>query len=285
LQEPACLSVCFFEVEKSIEFKMTGGCFLETLSWPEAEEKLKTAKVIVIGMGARCKEHALHLQLNNDYVMADYFTKRIVEQCENVVAAPTIPFGFYPAFVNYPGSIHIRRDICTATVVDMCRSLHRHSNAARFYIQNTGVSTNWALEPARAQLADEGIVMEYTDLLKAAVDDIKAVEEQSFGTHADEIETSMMLYIAPETVRMERAVPDCGTQRSPGPFTRDPAATSGIYSPSGAWGDPTLGTLEKGERVVEALVRYHVDIIAQLEDPAFIPSPLNPVYMGERSYS
>ena len=52
--------------------------------------------------------------------------------------------------------------------------------------------------------------MHFSDVLligKAAED---AVREQKYGTHADEIETSMILYMRPGTVRMEQAVADGG---------------------------------------------------------------------------
>src|SRR6266850_1345309 len=82
-----------------------------------------------------------------------------------------------------------------------CWSFARHG-ARRHYVLNTGISTVKALEPARLLLKKEGIRMEFTDLRRAhsAVED--KVRESEGGTHADELETSMMLYMAPEIVRM-----------------------------------------------------------------------------------
>ena len=72
--------------------------------------------------------------------------------------------------------------------------------------------------------------------------------------HADEIETSLMLYMAPGSVDMSKAAKDYHPRLGPGPFTRDPNATTGVYSPTGAWGDPTLATRAKGKRVTEAML-------------------------------
>jgi creatinine amidohydrolase len=80
----------------------------------------------------------------------------------------------------------------------------------------------------------------------------KEVAKQEGGTHADEIETSMMLYIAPDACDMTKAEKDFHADN--GVLTRDPNDKEGTYSPSGAWGDPTLATREKGARVAEALV-------------------------------
>ena len=83
-----------------------------------------------------------------------------------------------------------------------------------------------------------------------------------------EIETSMMLYLAPEVVHMDRAVAD-GKDASPGPLTRE-RRPGGHHSPSGVFGDPTLATPRKGEVVVEALVAA---ILADVDALAVAPLP------------
>ena len=99
---------------------------------------------------------------------------------------------------------------------------------------NTGISTLAPLEATKAALGAEGIDMAYSDMRQIAAAARKSVESQPFGTHADEIETSMMLYIAPELVRLEKAVPELAADR-PGALTRDPNEP-GVYSATGAWG-------------------------------------------------
>jgi creatinine amidohydrolase len=223
---------------------------LETLSWDEAERVLTADTVIVIPLGAGSKEHGRHLQLNNDFLMAEYLKKRVLGAApQNVVIAPTISYSYYPAFLEYPGSTSVSFDTARAMFTDIIHSL-AHYGPRRFYILNTGISTLRPLAQAAADLGKEGILLHYTDLTKE--DPVEKRVRQSGGTHADEIETSMMLYIAPETVHMEKAVRDLNPDQ-PGPLTRDPQG-KGTYSPTGAWGDPTLATREKGQAVTESLV-------------------------------
>jgi creatinine amidohydrolase len=223
---------------------------LETLSWDEAEYALTPDTVVVIALGAECKEHGRHLQLNNDFLMAEYLKKRVLDAApQNVVVAPTINYSFYPAFLEYPGSTSLSMDTARAMFTDIIHSL-AHYRPRRFYILNTGISTLRPLAQAAADLSKEGIVLRYTDFTKD--DPVEKKVRQSGGTHADEIETSMMLYIAPETVRMKKAARDLHPNQ-PGGLTRDPQG-KGTYSPTGAWGDPTLATREKGQAVVESLV-------------------------------
>jgi creatinine amidohydrolase len=246
-------------VSPSQPAKPNAGVLLETLSWDEAEKILKPDTVVVIALGAESKEHGRHLQLNNDFLMAEYLKKRVLDAApQNVVIAPTINYSFYPAFLEYPGSTSLSVDTARAMIADIVHSL-AHYGPRRFYILNTGISTLRPLEQAASDLAKDGIALHYTDLTKD--DPVEKKVRQSGGTHADEIETSMMLYIAPESVRMKKATRDLNPHQ-PGGLTRDPQG-KGTYSPSGAWGDPTLATREKGQAVVESLV---ATILKDIED-------------------
>lgn len=233
---------------------------LEALSWDEAEKILILSSTVVIPLGAESKEHGRHLQLNNDFLMAEYLKQRVLAEAgANVVVAPTINYSFYPAFLEYPGSTSLSLDTARAMFSDIIRSL-AHYGPRRFYILNTGISTLRPLAHAADDLAKDGILLRYTDLTRD--DPVEKKVRQSGGTHADEIETSMMLYIAPDTVHMNKAARDLNPNQ-PGGLTRDPHGKS-TYSPTGAWGDPTLATREKGQAVTESLVTTILKDIADL---------------------
>jgi len=239
----------------------TQGIRLADLTWVEAEEVLTPDTVVVIPIGAEAKEHGPHLRLSNDHVLAEYFARRVLET-ESVVIAPTMNYHFYPAFLEYPGSTSLSLETARDLVVEVCESLARHG-PKRFYALNTGISTVRALEPAAEKLAGEGILLRYTDL-KSLEPVEKEVCSQPAGSHADEAETSMLLYIDPSRVDMSKAVKDCSPHQ-PGPLTRDPNG-KGTYSPTGIWGDPTLATRAKGEKLCEALVRICSADIASLRE-------------------
>lgn len=235
------------------------GVLLEHMTWLEAEKRLGPETVVVIPLGAAAKEHGPHLTLKNDLLIAEYLKERVRKEAD-VVIAPTINYHFYPAFVEYPGSTSLRLETARDLVVDICRGLARFG-PKRFYVLNTGVSTNRALAPAVEILSADGIRMSYTDLLTTLGPIEKEVARQEGGTHADEIETSMMLVIAPETVDMRKAVKDYHPGK--GPLTRTPGG-AGVYSASGVFGDATLATRAKGQRVLDFLVRSILDDIERL---------------------
>ncbi len=231
--------------------QMTGtGVELSELSWVQAEAVLTAETVIVIPLGAASKEHGPHLRLDNDFRMAEYLRHRVLAAAD-VVMAPTIPYHYYPAFLEYPGSTHLTLETARDVVVDIVRSLAGYG-PRRFYVLNTGVSTIRPLEAAAAVLAENGVLLRFTNILEVAGEAEEKVTEQVRGTHADEIETSMMLYIAPDRVDMSLAVRE-DNPRGQGGLTRDPSG-AGTYSRSGVWGDPTLASREKGRVVVEATV-------------------------------
>jgi len=235
------------------------GVVLADLTWVEAEKALRPETVVVIPIGAESKEHGPHLKLKTDYIEAEYYKRQILEGAE-VVVAPTVNYSFYPAFVEYPGSTTLRLETARDMLVDICRVL-AHYGPKRFYALNTGVSTLRALKPAAETLAREGILLRYTNILEVGVEAEKRVRKEEGGTHAEEIETSLMLYIDPASVDMSKAVKDYHPSESGG-LTRDPHKP-GAYSASGIYGDATLATREKGEAVARATVE---GMLREIED-------------------
>jgi len=224
------------------------GTLVERLSWDEARPLLTREAVIVIAVGAQAKEHGRHLPLNNDWLMAEYLKARVVRAAQ-VIAYPTINYHFYPAFRPFPGSTTVEQTTARDMVADVVRSIAMHG-PRKFYVLNTGVSTIAPLEATQALLRLEGIEMQFTDILSVAGDVEKKLSTQQEGTHADETETSAMLYIAPDVVKMAKAVKDYRRLRDQWPHVN----AGGADAATGVYGDPTLATREKGEAIVEAMV-------------------------------
>lgn len=235
---------------------------LENLTWPEAEKALKGCDVVLFAVGARSKEHGPHLPLKTDYIMAEYLTGRVSREVAAAIL-PTLEYGYYPSFLEYPGSVSIGAKTFKNTIADICRSMSGYG-VRRFYVLNTGISTLPPLKAASEELEKEGLLMRYLNLLETDKMIPPGLLQQEGGTHADEGETSMMLYIAPELVDMSKAVKDYDARPDRKGLTRDPKGT-GVYSPTGVWGDPTLATKDKGRVIVETTV---AEIIRQVRELA-----------------
>jgi creatinine amidohydrolase len=245
------------------------GTRLASLSWQDATAVLRPETVVVIPLGAGSKEHGPHLTLGTDAILADYLTRRVLDAAD-VVVAPALPYHFYPAFAEYPGSTTVALETARALTADVALSLAR-AGPHRFYVLNTGISTSRALDPAARALAGHGILLGYTDLGSRLDRASAPVRQQTGGTHADEVETSMMLFVDPAAVDMRRAVKEYTPSPGPLRLTRTPGG-AGTFSASGVWGDPTLATKEKGRIIVEALVAGILEDIEAIRH-ASLPSP------------
>jgi creatinine amidohydrolase len=245
------------------------GLRLGDLTWQQAADVLRAETVVIIPLGAGSKEHGPHLKLSNDAIVSDYLTRRLID-ASDVVVAPSLPYHYFPAFVEYPGSTSLALDTARALTVDAVTGLARFG-PRRFYVLNTGVSTTRALEPAARQLATQGILLTYTDLAGRLERASAAIRQQEGGTHADEVETSMMLYIDPASVDMRRAVKEYSPSPGPLQLTRRRGAP-GTFSESGVWGDATLATRGKGRIIVETLASGIIEDVEALRR-ATPPSP------------
>jgi creatinine amidohydrolase len=245
---------------------------LEDLTWIEAEEVLKRFEVVLIALGARTKEHGPHLLLKNDYIMAEYLKERVMKEVP-VAVLPTLQYGYYPAFLEYPGSVSLRAETFKKVIVDICQSMNGYG-IRKFYILNTGVSTLRPLKEASEELSKQGIAMKYLNILEVDKKLPPGLLQQEGGTHADEGETSMMLYTAPETVDMSKAVKDFDSRPHRRGLTRDPEG-QGHYSPTGTWGNPTLATREKGKIIVETAIKEIIKQVKELNALELESSPSN----------
>ena len=239
------------------------GINLETLTWSEAESALDAKSVVVIPLGAAAKEHGPHLPLNNDALIAQWLAEEVRRQVP-VVVAPLINASYYPAFVEYPGSISLSAETSRDMLVDICRSLAVFG-PQKFYVLNTGVSTEKPLSMAKSILESEKMKFEYLSLSEAFARLDPTQFEQQYGSHADEHETSLMLHIAPQVVDMSKAVDDGAEGEGRLSRTRG----KGIWSESGVYGQSTLATAEKGKLVADALVEFVIAQIGRLIDLKF----------------
>jgi creatinine amidohydrolase len=174
------------------------GCFLEDLTWDEAEKQFAAGRPVLVPVGAFAKEHGLHLPLKTDSVIARHLAKSIAEALP-VVVAPVVGFGYYPAFVDYPGSQHLSAETFIALVSEILIGFVDHG-VRRLAVLNTGYSTEAPLRlAARAVLEKRGVSVAIADLRQLGQRS-RARLRQSGGGHADEHETSLMLAIEPATV-------------------------------------------------------------------------------------
>ncbi|MFI5006306.1 MAG: creatininase family protein [Solirubrobacterales bacterium] len=234
------------------------GVWLGDLAWPEAEVRLREAPVVVLPFGPAAKEHGPHLPLNADAKVMEYLCEQAIRS-RPVVIAPPILHGWLPAFRGFPGTEVADRVVFMRYVEEVARSLVRQG-ARRLVFLNTSVSRAGGLalsmvaRDLRAETGTPTLVVSWDDL---ETKELHALAEQARGGHADEIETSIHLFLQPSLVHMEKAIADVPAPPKdypgyePGLFSRD--SRDPAYSRTGVSGDPTKATAEKGRQALAIL--------------------------------
>ena len=251
------------------------GVWLEDLTWPEAKAWIDAGRVVMIPVGAASKEHGHHLPLCTDRLLAEGIANRVLAALP-VVAAPVLTQGYYPAFRHYPGSQHIGPDTYAALIDDILSGFVAQG-ARRLVILNTGISTEAILSVRVREFYEATGVRVLLANISRLGRDTDVLMEQSFGGHGDEHETSILLALAPERVRIDRARTDYGnipdlpksTFYVPTVFDSDPAS-GWDHSATGVRGDPTLATAAKGQAMLDAITR---DMVAGIR--AHFPEALS----------
>jgi creatinine amidohydrolase len=233
------------------------GVRLADLTWAQAAARFAQGSVVVIPIGAAAKEHGPHLPLDTDRRIAEALAEGVGDRLP-IVIAPTIAFGYYPVFTAYAGSQHLRAETFQALVTDILEGFI-HQGVQRLALINTGVSTEAPLRLAvRAIFERHGVQVATADY-RALGHGVSHLWQQASGGHADEKETSLMLAVAPETVRLDQALADFGPARPANVFYRPvrytPVAEPGAEQHrTGGDGDPSLATADKGAALLAAMV-------------------------------
>jgi creatinine amidohydrolase len=237
------------------------GINLAEVTWQDAAKLLRGGRLVVLPIGGGVKEHGGHLPLGTDMMVTGELARRLLEATD-VLMLPLLPYAYFPAFVDWPGSVSVEADHFKNLVGDILRSYARHG-AKRFLVLDGGVSTHYPLTILSYDLHNElGVEVAVTDVRGLGAEVSRAICEQERGGHADESETSCLLALRPDLVHLDRARKEFASEL---PAVRGPTGISKITlkskmdSARGANGDPTLATEAKGRQILDAMA---ADVIA-----------------------
>ncbi len=230
---------------------------MSEITWPEAKKLLEGNAVVVLPIAGGTKEHGYHLPLGTDMYVIDELARIVArESCPEVLMLPTLNFAYFPAFVDWPGTVSIGSRSFIDFVSDIVRSYARHG-AKKFLLLDGGVSTQGPLAILSYDLANElGIRVAVTNIAAMGGEAKRRVCVEKGGGHGDESETSCVLAIRPELVHMERAVNDPAKEI---PHTRSSSGATlitlkgGMKTKSGINGEPLAAAPEKGRAILDAM--------------------------------
>ena len=218
-----------------------------------AEFAAARPKMALLPLGAT-EQHGAHLPVGTDTFQVSYLADEIARAYpEPVWRLPTIPITVSHMHRGSPGSVWVSNATLTAVVKDIVLSL-RHEGITRVAILN-GHGGNFVVRPIVQDLNRD-----YDDLrviLVQASTGQKVFDEPPGSIHSGESETSRMLHVAPDLVKMDMAV------NTDVPFTQSFLLYAPIsqLEPSGVWGHAKEASAEKGRRYHELYVPAAVESI------------------------
>jgi creatinine amidohydrolase len=224
-------------------------------------EGLKKTRTVIIPVGS-IEEHGPHLPMHTDIFHACEIAKRAAGLVP-VFVAPPIGFGVCRSTADFPGTIGVRSTTLISLVGDVIRALYGHG-MRNFILYSGHAGMNHVA--ALLEAADE-LMAAHDDVACAVITDIDLCDEEFFGllqtkgdSHAGEIETSLIMALAPDLVG-ELPPADRPTFSRP-LLARDTKQ----HWKSGVWGDPTKASEEKGTQMVEILVRNLVKLVERVNN-------------------
>lgn len=252
----------------------------DRLTWPELRQAAREERVIVLPVGTT-EQHGPHLPLEVD----TYLCRRVCEGAaelapEELLLMPSLPYGFNWHHIDFPGTIGIAWDTYVRFLLDILRSVAHHGFRRALIVNGHGSNRILVEMAARQATLDHPVVCAGFSYFELARETVGQVRESPVGwlAHADEMETSLYLYLRPEEVRREEIAAE--NNMLPSQFwwqDTQVGAKVGMmewwstFSRTGVLGDPTLATAEKGERLYRAMTEQLAALVRE-----FRRRPLRP---------
>lgn len=217
----------------------------EELTYEDVSKLVNTVSLVIVPVGST-EQHGPHLPLNVDAFIT-YEVAKAVSAKKGVPVVPLISYGPSMTHKNFPGTLSIRPETLLSTVLDVCRSL-KFTGFKKILLLNGHVPNEWVLKTAMDILRSE-----YDDIRIKVISYFSCSESiyremtKDQGDHANRFETSLMLYLRPELVRIAQIV-DEPPRPLPFDYRYDQRSKTGV------WGRPSLATQEEGKRLFEQIV-------------------------------
>jgi creatinine amidohydrolase len=203
-------------------------------------ELLRRRPTLIVPVGTT-EQHGPHLPLGCDTIIVERLADDL-SAAFSILRAPTLEFGVHATARPFPGGAALRH-----------RTLHRVMNELiESWEEGAGVREFVILTAQASDAHLEALSTIRTEEAKVAVMDIfgldfgPLLDQPGAPIHGGELDTSLLLYLAPDLVRMELAhdfalTPKMLARYRPGHTRRLPVGSPGSV------GFPSLASAQKGE--------------------------------------
>jgi len=246
------------------------------IHWPEIAASEPARWIAVLPLAAT-EQHGPHLPLGTDVMIGEAYLARVRELLPAKIPAtflPQQPVGISTEHIDYPGTLTVPTDVALKTWMALGESVARAGVKKLVIVTSHGGNSAAMTLVAQDLRALHGLLVVTTSWSRFGTPDgMFSAEELRHGIHGGAAETSIMLARYPHTVRkvaiadyrpnsiaMEQDYRWLSTQR-PAPF----AWQAQDLHESGAIGDATQASAEKGERLLDHGAHAFCELLADVD--------------------
>jgi creatinine amidohydrolase len=228
---------------------------IKEMSWVEFDRRSKETDTVIIPTGA-VEIYGPHLPMGSDGFAAMGVSELIAKRTGALIA-PMLDVAESSALLAYPGTITVTEEFYISYIDQLMQNLIRYGFKKFLFISGHAANVNPISYVARKYQMEKGIQWAQVDWWRFTAvhgNDIFDAKGRMAHGHASECGTSVLLYFRPDLVDMTKA-----TCINPGEEHYDYPdiqrfTSMELKSPNATSGDATLGTVEKGEKIVTKCV-------------------------------
>ena len=235
----------------------------DRLSWAQTSEAIEAGKTTVFVVAASIEQHGPHLPTDCDAVYGTEMAVRAASHLGDALVAPAIRPGCSQHHMGFSGTITMAPDTLISTVIAYLRSLAA-AGFTRIVLTSSHGGNFGPLAEAQLILREVASDLEVTlvpilslnDWIGALrhVPDVRGLVQEVPAFQGELIETSIMLFLRPDLVDMERAeVGHLGDFDVAASFE---AGGLKRITANGILGDPRQATAELGSEIMDHLTEY-----------------------------
>jgi creatinine amidohydrolase len=251
--------------------------FLPYLTWQDIQSLPDKQNIVIVQPLGAIEQHGLHLPLIVDAAIVTGVIGKALQALKPEIPAyalPTLTYGKSNEHWHFPGTITLTATTLLQTLMEVGESLYRAGFRKLVFLNGHGGQpqvVDIAARDLRQRFSDFQVFPHFVwnALPPSAFSPWLSPQELQEGIHAGDAETSLMLALLPDQVKLDRAVAEY-----PPALTAYPALSwegacpiawmTCDLSKTGTIGNPSTASVDKGQQMLEALATAWAQIIEQL---------------------
>ena len=231
-------------------------------TWKTIQKKIAANPVALLPIGS-IEQHGYHAPLGTDLIIAKAFAANFLNN-ERVIVLPAIPIGISDYHRHFPGTLWVSENTLRLYIGEIIESLKWQGITRVVVVNGHGGNNEPLKELAKNLKKDRDINVIIWTWFKAIEPEIIEYFHYLPPLHADELETSMLLAVAPDLIRN-----DCIQKTEAegsliwGKFINNVLISSVVkdFSKSGSTGRPTLASADIGRKFYELALANLTELI------------------------